>query len=166
MFGTWSIFGNNYSLESSLISLYKLCRLDEESVKCHLQASPLILSSSLGFGWASQGHSEICPKTTPVLFWLYASVIIVLKADPSSRLMMCGAFFFFQGPLCIWLHSSLPWFWPFSAYLLRETPLQQDAAINMLHCRDAIGRLMSRAWFSPNVSLGVYFCPIRPENNF
>lgn len=94
MFGTWSIFGNNYSLESSLISLYKLCRLDEESVKCHLQASPLILSSSLGFGWASQGHSEICPKTTPVLFWLYASVIIVLKADPSSRLMMCGAFFF------------------------------------------------------------------------
>lgn len=96
MFGTWSIFGNNYSLESSLISLYKLCRLDEESVKCHLQASPLILSSSLGFGWASQGHSEICPKTTPVLFWLYASVIIVLKADPSSRLMMCGAFFFFK----------------------------------------------------------------------
>jgi hypothetical protein len=30
------------------------------------------LGSSQGSDWATQGHSEICPKATPVLPWLCA----------------------------------------------------------------------------------------------
>ena len=76
--------------------------------------------SSLGSGWATQGHSDTCPKATLVLSWLCAygrCPVGRWTFTPVWGLESSG-WGFYQVSLFTLLHSSFPWYWLVSPSLL------------------------------------------------
>lgn len=60
----------DYSANSSEVSLY---RLQGSELPSSVLSTDVLWGSGLEFGWATQGHSETCHKTTRALSWQYSS---------------------------------------------------------------------------------------------
>ena len=96
------------------------------------------------------GHSETCPKATPVLSWLYTSGHCRAErwtVTPVWGHMHSGAGFL-QGPLCIWLHSSFPQFWWVSH--VPATERHPHSTILPPPCF-TVGMALGRWWAVPGV---------------
>lgn len=80
-------------------------------VRC-LHSCSVGFTVSLSFGWAAQRQSETYPEATPVGFCFFAVCFRSLLWWAIAPVAAHPAAYFIQFPLCIWLYSSFPQFWP------------------------------------------------------
>ena len=146
----WCTFGSNYSIKAFWIWCHKhgtpifgqFCpflfaaplKLHqvgwEASVHSHFSdlSRDFQSDSSLGSGWATQGHSQSCPEAPSLISWYLSCllrVVVLLKDEPSPSVWgqeHSGAGFH-PGCLCTLLHSYFPLSWLVSQFLsLKNIP--------------------------------------------
>ncbi len=130
-----------------------------------------IIVASLALAGPFKNSHGVVVKPLLCYFSCVLGVIVLLEGKPSAQsevLSTLEKVFVQDIPVLGRIHlsldcnqSSCPCSW--------KTPPQHDAATTMLHCWDCIGQVMSSAWFSPHIPLGIkakkfYLGLIRPEN--
>ena len=137
---------------SSLQILSSLVRLDGAVVEQQISglSSGVLMGSSQGSGWATQGHFPSCPSDTPELFGCVFQIIVLLNSEPSAQsevLSRLDQVFKHISVLCS-LQLSLntdespcPFCW--------KTPSQFDSATPSFTAGIALGRWWVMAGFLP-----------------